>query len=60
MKAREIKKLMLEDYELSIREYEGTTKAIKVRIKTEEGRIRHLEYQLKNFFGVDRKYEFIQ
>ena len=60
MKAREIKKAMVEDYESSIKEYEDTKGAIKVRVKTEEARIRHLEHQLEIFFGVTKKYAFVE
>ena len=57
-KAREIKRKILEDYTESIKEYEDTTNAIKVRIRTEEARLRLLEYQLESYFGIKKKYEF--
>ena len=56
MKAREIKVKMLEDYLLSIKEYEELTQALDTRINVKRSRIEHLEYDLNEYFGINKRY----
>ena len=54
MKAREIKKIMLEQYESLISSYEYDIGALEDK----HNRIRLVEVDLQNYFGIKKCYKF--
>ena len=54
MKAREIKKIMLEQYESLISSYEYDIGALEDK----HNRIRLIEVDLQNYFGIKKCYKF--
>jgi len=58
MKAREIKKKLLDDYENAILEYKQLTQFRDISIEDQRTRIKVLEHQLDELFGIDKLFVF--
>ncbi len=58
MKAREIKKKMLAEYNKAIAEYDKTLEIQSLRLTSDKVNIRVLEEQLSMFFGIEKSFGF--
>ena len=58
MKARDIKKKLLDDYENTTLEYKQLTQTRDKRIDDQQVYIRVLEMQLSGLFGITKKLNF--
>ena len=56
MKAKEIRKTLLHNYENEIKEYMETKRGRETRLKIQEALIRQLEIQLTVCFNINKKF----
>jgi len=58
MKAREIKKKLMESYEDKIREYKGTVSFNVREMAVSQAKIKQLEIILFECFGIEKEFNF--